>query len=326
MKRVKKFKDSSSRAERSDPVKKSLGQHWLRDAETLNCIADAAELTPDDTVLEIGPGRGDLTRVLAARAGRVVAVEFDKDLIEPLRASLPGSSRQSNEKRNNENWILGQAQNDDKKASHSGPDPESSHNIEIVHDDILKFDLSTMPKNYKVAANVPYYITSPIVEKLLAAENRPAKIVLLVQKEVAERLARTDSVLGVFAHVYADVELGRVVPAEMFSPPPKVDSEVVILTPKNPEFSQINLTKKDWIPERVRNDETDAFTKKFWRVVKAGYGERRKKLRSSLSGGLGLEKTAVEKLLRSVGVSPDARAENVSIEEWAKIAEALEKC
>ena len=176
--------------------KKELGQHWLKDRDILAAIADDAELLPDDTVLEIGPGLGTLTSELLRRAGRVVAVEFDPDLARKLPGQFPGK------------------------------------NLTVVHEDILQFDLDSLPAGYKVVANVPYYITSKIIEKLMTAKNKPSTVVLLVQKEVAERVAaRTGdmSILAVSAQVFAQASLGVAVPREYFTPPPKVDSQVEVL-------------------------------------------------------------------------------------------------
>lgn len=252
--------------------KKELGQHWLHDREVLGHIADEAGLTKDDTVLEIGPGLGTLTSELLRRAGKVVAVEFDEELAKKLPAQFPGT------------------------------------NLTVVHDDILKFDLSTLPSGYKVVANVPYYITSKIVEKLVTASNQPSTIVLLVQKEVAERLAAEPgdmSILAISAQAYAEVKLGDTVPAELFTPPPKVDSAVVVLETR-PESLLAGVDEK-----------------LFWRVVKAGFSAKRKKLRSSLAGGLQLPKPKVEELLKSIGVNPDDRAESLSISDWKKLTEIV---
>ena len=251
--------------------KKSLGQHWLRDRDVLSSIADHAELSRDDTILEIGPGLGTLTSELLRRAGKVVAVEFDEELARKLPGQFPGTS------------------------------------LEVVHQDILSFDLTRLPAGYKVVANVPYYITSKIVRALMTSTNRPSVTVLLVQKEVAERLAAGPgdmSILAVSAQIYADVELGEIVPAALFTPPPKVDSAVVTLR------SHAHSILKD-VDEQL-----------FFRVVRAGFSAKRKKLRSSLAGGLGLDKPQVETLLLSVAISPDQRAEDLSIENWRRLTEA----
>ena len=248
--------------------KKLLGQHWLKDPEILADIAEAAELTGDDVVLEIGPGLGTLTSRLLARANSVTAVEFDADLARKLPGQFPGKK------------------------------------LAVVNQDILQFDLNQLPKNYKVVANVPYYITSKIVEKLMTAGNKPSIAVLLVQKEVAERIAAEAgnmSILSVSVQIFAEAELDIEVPRQFFTPPPKVDSQVVILRTRNN-------------PLIAPEDQKD-----FFRIVKAGFSAKRKKLRSSLSGGLGIDKSAVEELLKNAGISPDARAEDLAIEDWKRL-------
>lgn len=252
--------------------KKSLGQHWLRDRPTLEHIADCADISSDDTVLEIGPGLGTLTSELLRRAKKVIAVEFDEELARKLPGQFPGK------------------------------------NLEVVHQDILSFDLSTLPKGYKVVANVPYYITSKIVQLLMTAQNKPKVAVLLVQKEVAERLGAKPgdmSILAISAQVYAETALGNEVPAKLFTPPPKVDSQVVILkTHEKPRF------------------EGDERT--FFRAVKAGFSAKRKKLRSSLSGGLAMSKSDTERLLEKANINPDARAEDLTIEQWNNLAREVQ--
>ena len=248
--------------------KKELGQHWLRDPEILAEIAEAAELSKDDVVLEIGPGLGTLTSRLLARAGRVVAVEFDRNLACKLPGQFPGK------------------------------------NLEVINEDILQFDLNQLPTGYKVVANVPYYITSKIVEKLMTAENKPSLAVLLVQKEVAERIAAEPgemSILAVSAQLFAEAELDIEVPRQFFTPPPKVDSQVVVLRTR---------TEPLVAPE----DHKD-----FFRVVKAGFSAKHKKLRSSLSGGLGVSKASAEQLLKKANISPDVRAEDLAIDDWQRL-------
>lgn len=249
--------------------KKSLGQHWLKDRPTLEHIADLAEINSDDMVLEIGPGLGTLTSELLRRAGKVIAVEFDPELARKLPGQFPGK------------------------------------NLEVVNEDILNFDLTKLPQNYKVVANVPYYITSKIVQHLMTSPNKPSIAVLLVQKEVAERIAAVPgdmSILAISAQVYATASLGNVVPAALFTPPPKVDSRVVVLHSRD----QPLIT-----PEQE---------KAFFRVVKAGFSAKRKKLRSSMSGGLGIGKDEAETLLAAAGINPDSRAEDLSLDEWLQLA------
>lgn len=247
---------------------KSLGQHWLHDRLVLEHIADCAGIQSGGTVLEIGPGLGTLTSELLRRAEKVVAVEFDAELARKLPGQFPGKQ------------------------------------LTVHSEDILQFDLSRLPAGYKVVANVPYYITSKIVQKLMTADNKPSIAVLLVQKEVARRIAARPgdmSILAISTQVYAETSLGDVVPAELFTPPPKVDSQVVILATREQPL--------------VTSDQEKA----FFRVVKAGFSARRKKLRSSLSGGLGISKQDAEELLATAGISADARAEDLSIADWLRL-------
>lgn len=254
------------------PANKSLGQHWLTDRSVLKSIADCADIKPTTTVLEIGPGLGTLTSVLLSRAERVVAIEIDSDLARKLPGQFPGKR------------------------------------LTVHNEDILTFDLSDMPEGYVVVANVPYYITSKIVHYLSEAANPPSQVVLLVQKEVAERLAAEPgsmSIAAVAAQVYHEVSLGPVVPAALFTPPPKVDSQVVVMR-RQPE---------------PRVDPQLAAV--FFRTVKAGFSARRKKLRTSLSGGLAVSKPAIESLLVRAELSPDLRAEDLSVDDWLRLSKLV---
>ena len=247
---------------------KSLGQHWLKDREILAAIADEAKLTATDTVLEIGPGLGTLTSELLRRAERVVAVEFDGELARKLPSQFPGK------------------------------------NLEVFNQDILQFDLSQLPPNYKVVANVPYYITSKIVEKLVCAKNKPSRAVLLVQKEVAQRIAAQPgdmSLLALSAQMHATARLGAEVKREYFTPPPKVDSAVVQLVPRAGNAD---------IPVGVL--ET---------LTAAAFGQRRKMLRASLRG----IHPQIESLLAETGIAPTARAEEIGLEQFCALARAVTK-
>ena len=252
------------------PTNKSLGQHWLSDRATLSAIAGAAELHEDDTVLEIGPGLGTLTSELLRHVKKVVAVEFDAELARKLPGQFPGKD------------------------------------LEVHHEDILQFNLDALPRGYKVVANVPYYITSKIVRALMTAGNKPSLTVLLVQKEVAERITALPgemSILAISAQLYAEASLGIEVPRELFAPPPKVDSQVVILRTRP-------------TPLVPPDDERALF-----RVVKAGFASKRKKLRSSIAAGLAIDKVAAVELLRQAAIDPDLRAEDLSIDDWKRLVE-----
>ena len=251
------------------PTNKSLGQHWLRDRTILATIADAAELTPSDTVLEIGPGLGTLTSEILRQTDKVIAVEYDGELARKLPGQFPGKD------------------------------------LTVINEDILTFDLDSLPADYKVVANVPYYITSKIIERLMTAHNKPSIAVLLVQKEVAERIAARPgdmSILAVSAQLYAEASLGALVPRRFFTPPPKVDSQVIVLRTRT-------------TPLVPAEDERALF-----RVVKAGFRAKRKKLRSSISAGLAITKPAAEELLRHANIDPELRAEDLSIDDWLRLA------
>ncbi len=253
---------------------KSLGQHWLKDRLMLEAIVNAAELKKDSVVLEIGPGLGTLTSELLRQAKQVIAVEFDEALASKLSGQFPGKD------------------------------------LTVHHGDILSFDLETLPKNYSAVANVPYYITSKIVQALLTATNKPKIAVLLVQKEVAQRIAATPgdmSMLALSAQVYAKTSLGVEVDRSYFTPPPEVDSQVIVLKTRQEPLIAIN-------------EQAD-----FFRIARAGFGEKRKKLRSSLSGGLHISKPEVDEILTAVGIPPEARAQELSIEQWHQLTDYIVK-
>lgn len=249
--------------------KKSLGQNWLKDRSTLDAIVEFSGVGEGDTVLEIGPGLGTLTSALLRRADRVVAVEFDADLASKLPAQFPGK------------------------------------NLQVVAGDILQFDLRNLPKKYKVVANLPYYITSKIIMYLLGSGCRPESITILVQKEVAERIAQVEgsSILALAVENYAEVRLGAVVPAELFTPPPKVDSQVIRLD--------------------MREAPLVADEKPFMRVIKAGFSQKRKKLRSSLSAGLAVSREQAEVWLKEAGIDPEKRAEMLGFTQWQKLTRVI---
>lgn len=250
--------------------KKSLGQHWLEDRSILESICDMAEVQPNDEVLEIGPGKGTLTKVLLERGAKVTAVEFDEELAKTLPKTL------------------------------------NSKNLKVINQDILKFNLNSLPPGYKVVANIPYYLTSNLIRVLSESANPAKTITLLVQKEVAERICARPgemSVLGISAQVYFDCSLGPVVSADKFFPPPKVDSQVVHMVRKAQPFAK------------------SIDSKIFFRVVKAGFSNRRKTLHNSLSAGLHLDKDDTKTLLVKSGINPASRAQELSLDSWFRLVE-----
>ncbi len=251
--------------------KKSLGQHWLHDAATLQAICDSAELSLEDTVLEIGPGLGTLTSLLVAQSKSVIAVEFDHELAVGLPKLVPAS------------------------------------NLEIIEQDILSLDLTKLPAGYKVVANIPYYLTSNLIRVLSESSNPPTTVVLLIQKEVAERVCAKPgsmSILSVTAQYYWEASLGQLVPAYLFTPPPKVDSQVLALHRHEwPLFEDID-------------------TKKYFRLVKAGFGQKRKTLVNSLSAGLSISKDQAKTILDTADIAQNTRAQALSLEDWHRLYQA----
>ncbi len=247
---------------------KSLGQHWLTDFMSLSAMCDAVSVQDGDVVLEVGPGLGTLTELLVERADRVVAVEFDRKLAAELPKRVPES------------------------------------NLEVVSQDILSYDLTSLPVGYKLVANIPYYLTSNLIRTLSESSNPPLAAAILIQKEVAQRVAAQPgdmSLLSVTAQYYWEASLGMVMPARLFTPPPKVDSQILIL----------NRREESLFP--------DVDQKQFFRLVKAGFSNRRKTLNNSLSGGLQLDKPAVHELLTKAEIKPTARPQELSLDEWRRL-------
>jgi 16S rRNA (adenine1518-N6/adenine1519-N6)-dimethyltransferase len=245
--------------------KKSLGQHWLYDQASLEAMCEAAQVEAKDIILEIGPGLGTLTELLVKNAKQVVAVEFDESLARQL------------------------------------PNRVSADNLDVVSQDILSFDFTGLPLGYKIVANIPYYLTSNLIRVISETSNPPSRAVLLVQKEVAQRVTAEPgqmSILSVTAQYYWEVNLGREVPAKLFTPPPKVDSQILMLN------------------KRAKAPFDDIDSKEFFRIVKAGFSQKRKTLLNSLSAGLQIDKETVKAICNSVEINPGRRAQTLSLDEW----------
>ena len=243
-------------------VNKALGQHWLYDREILDEIAGLTG--GGELCVEIGPGLGTLTAALFRRFDKVIAVEFDEDLARKLPGSFPGK------------------------------------NLEVVNEDFLKFDLTKVSKPYAIAGNIPYYITSPILERILTSENPPERAVILMQKEVAERIANneSESMLSLKCKNRADVELGPIVLRDEFTPPPKVDSRVLILKPHAP-----------LVPEEV------------FKLISRGFLAPRKKLVNNL---VGLKTAAeLEDIFLGCNINMNARPGDLKLEDWYKIYQKM---
>ncbi len=264
-------------------LKKSLGQNLLIDSTHLARIAGAADLETTDTVLEIGPGLGALTYHLAERAGRVIAVELDQRLVPILRAEFAGHPH-----------------------------------VSFVHGDILEHSPAELTRiqrpdkpgtasaaePYKVVGNLPYYITSAVLRHVLESLPPPTLAVLLVQEEVAKRMVAQSgamSLLAVSVQFYARPRALHKIPAGAFLPRPKVDSRVV----------RLDVRTQPAVPE--------VDPARFFRIVRAGFSQRRKQLRNSLSAGLSCTKEQADHWLASSGIEPRRRAETLSLQEWGML-------
>jgi 16S rRNA (adenine1518-N6/adenine1519-N6)-dimethyltransferase len=251
---------------------KKLGQSFLIDKKVLKKIVEAAELSKNDTVLEIGPGIGNLTIELAKRVKKVIAVEKDKRMIEILKEGLK---------------------------------EERIDNVKIINEDILKFLPSFKSKTpYKVVANIPYYLTSRLIRNLLEAKRGPKLIVLMVQKEVAQRICAKPpkmNLLAVSVQFFAKPEIVSFVLKKSFWPRPKVDSAIIKIKPL------------------IDGDRELINAELFFKVVKAGFLHPRKQIINNLSEGLKIEKEKIKNWLLENGIQPEQRAETLSIEDWIKL-------
>ncbi len=250
---------------------KGLGQNFLQNPHALELIVDAAEILPSDNVLEIGPGLGSLTRYLALYAKSVVTVELDHDLIPVLNSILA-----------------------------------SYNNVRLIEGDILQISAPAMMESddYLVVANVPYYITSGIIRHLLERRPRPRRIVLTIQKEVAERICAKPgemSLLSLSVQVYGKPRIMNILPAEDFFPQPKVDSAIL----------RVDMHAEPIFPE----EKLDG----FFRIAKAGFSQKRKTLRNSISAGLRISTLEAGNILQKSGIDPMRRAETLSLDEWSKL-------
>lgn len=252
--------------------RKRLGQNFLRDRSFLKLMLDAADVVHEDEVLEIGAGTGVLTSALLERARRVVAIELDDALTALLQSQLG-----------------------------------SAPNLELWHGNALQFDPGEhFPGSYKLLGNIPYYITGPLVRRFLEVKRKPTVLLLMVQREVAERIIAPPgrlSVLGVSVQYYADADVVARVPARAFYPVPKVDSAILRLRP--------------------RQDVPSVDPAEFFPIVKAGFGMKRKQLANSLSAGLHLSRAGTQAYLREAGIDETRRAETLSVAEWENLTRAI---
>ena len=267
---------------------KSLGQNFITDRNTIEKIIEGAEISENDLVIEIGPGMGVLTRAAAEAGKKVIAIEIDSGLLPVLNETL-----------------------------------EDFDNVEIINADILKTDLNEIIEknrvvdgvsieNVRIIGNLPYYITTPIIMKILEDDVRADSITAMMQKEVAERIvsdcgSRTYGAVSVAAQYYCEIENVCTVSRNVFLPPPKVDSAVLRFRIRNEK------------PVHLESE------KAFFNCIKAAFGQRRKTLENSLSGTLGKDKETIRKVLEGAGIEAARRAETLSIEEFADLANEMVK-
>jgi len=249
---------------------KRLGQNFLIDKNVVKKVIKAAELHSKDIVLEVGPGIGALTKEIAKKAGKVIAVEKDPRMVETLRENLKGFK-----------------------------------NIEIINKDILKYNFQ-FSKKYKIVANLPFYITAPVIRKFLESKYPPEEMVLIVQKEVAQRICSKPpkmNILAVSVQFYAKPKIISYISKKSFWPCPKVDSAIIKIVPKK-KFKDIDIDL-------------------FFKIVKAGFSHPRKQLANNLSKMLKLDKKEISSLLLKNDVQPTQRAETLTINNWIQLIKML---
>lgn len=251
-------------------AKKTLGQNWLINPHIIDKIIAAAEITKSDTILEIGPGTGNLTKKLAEQTGKVIGIEKDHRLIEPLREAYKDYA-----------------------------------NVEIIEEDVLKLPTTTFqfPKDYKVVANIPYYITSHLLRTIFEEWPAPKLIVLTIQKEVAQRIIAKPphmNLLALSMQYYSEPEVIVYISKNNFRPIPKVDSAIIKFVPK-----------------------TSGRDSQLFNLLKIGFSEKRKQLASTLAKGLKLKKENIAEILTKIGSRPDIRPENLTLDQWIQLKKYL---
>ena len=295
--------------------KKSLGQNFLKDKTVLEKIISAASLSVDDLIVEIGPGEGALTEKLIKRAGKVIAIEIDKNLAENLKKNFAGNKKLeiiSGDilKINLPEILVRHSERNNAKGGMKSKNllnniaSNNQEQILRLRSDKVVAPLRMTTLSYKVSANIPYYITSPIIQLFLETKYPPKEMILMVQKEVAERICSKPgemSILAASVQYYAEAEILFYVDKKAFFPMPEVDSAVIKI-----------------IPRRKHNPEND---KKFFRVVRAGFSSKRKILVNNLSSSFHLEKSETEEKLKKAGIDPAARAQELEVREWEKLSE-----
>ena len=286
--------------EKNIKVLKSLGQNFLVDKNILNKIIQAAELNENDIVIEVGPGLGVLTKELSEKCKQVIAIEKDKKLVELLEKEFTHNGSTGLKPQRSQRAVL-------------PLDKGGLEGVEIINGDILKTNLEELikkyssDKKYKLISNIPYYITSPVIKLFLENKVQPQLIILLVQKEVAERIcagAGKLSILALSVQIYGKPEIVGYVDKSSFYPEPKVNSAILKISKIKKEFS-------------------DDYYERIFRIIKIGFSSKRKKLVNNLSAGLYFGKNEAEKILRQAKINLDARAQELELEDWKRLLDKI---
>jgi 16S rRNA (adenine1518-N6/adenine1519-N6)-dimethyltransferase len=265
-------------------AKKSLGQHFLTSLSAVDAIIDAGDVVANDIILEVGPGRGMLTKKLLFFAGKVIAVEKDQELVEFLKEKFKKEIKENK--------------------------------LDLIEKDILDFDpeiLKFYKEPYKLITNIPYYITGQLIRKFLETKNQPERMVLMLQKEVAERIVARNgkgSILSISVKSYGQPKYIQTVKAGSFSPVPKVDSAILLIE---------NISRDFFLPHRQTGKNFSE--KEFFAILRAGFKSKRKKLSSNL--GTLFDKEKVLGVFEKLKLDPNLRAEDVNIKIWERLAKCL---
>jgi 16S rRNA (adenine1518-N6/adenine1519-N6)-dimethyltransferase len=269
-------------------AKKALGQNFLKSNLALKKIIEAGEISPNDIILEIGPGKGILTEKLLEKAKLVIAVEKDRNLFQLLQEKF------SKEIQNNPTSQNGRGK------------------LILIEEDILKFNIAEFAVNYKIIANIPYNITGTILKKFLTEKNQPSMMVLMVQNEVAKRIVANDkkeSILSISIKAYGEPKIIMKVPARYFSPAPKVDSAIIVIKNISRKiFAENKINEGHALMDGTWHDSAES--KNFWKIIHAGFSHKRKKLSNNL-------KNIIKNIPEEY---KDKRAENLSLLDWINIA------
>lgn len=255
------------------PAKKSLGQNFLKSKIALIKMIEAGEIGPQDTVLEVGPGKGVLTEKLLEKVGKVIAIEKDHRLIELLQEKFAVEI--------------------------------ANGKLVLLNRDILDLDLKSVPKPYKIIANIPYYITGQFLRKFLETDFQPERIIVMVQKEIAQRIMAHDkkeSLLSISVKAYGTPKMIMKVGKENFSPAPKVDSAILAIT---------NISKKLFLDNQIEE-------KRFFEILHAGFAHKRKMLIGNLKSVT--DKNLAE-VFTALGLSEKIRAEDLGLDSWTKLTQ-----